>query len=127
MEPPITRSQPPPTARPVAAPDAGGTAKIIYILYLVGLVVGVTALVGVIMAYLNQGQAPDWVRSHYRLQIRTFWIGLLYGFVSFVLSAVMIGFLTGLFTLLWLVVRCVKGLQNIERREPYPNPDTWLW
>ena len=43
---------------PAAAADRGETAKIIYILYLAGLVVFVTNLVGVIMAYVNRNQAP---------------------------------------------------------------------
>jgi|RifCSP16_2_1023846.scaffolds.fasta_scaffold401951_1 uncharacterized membrane protein len=120
-------TQPPSSPPPATASDSGGTAKIIYILYLVGLVVGVTTIVGVIMAYVNQGQAPDWLKTHYRFQIRTFWIGVLYGFVSLLLSFVLIGFLTGLFTLVWLIVRCVKGLQGLEKQQPCSNPATWLW
>src|SRR4051794_34155120 len=58
-------------------PAEGDTAKLIYILYLASLIVGVTAIVGLIMAYVNRGGAPEWVETHYRLQIRTFWIGLL--------------------------------------------------
>lgn len=53
-------------------------AKIIYILYLVGLVFGVTGIVGVVMAYISKDDAPDWVKTHYQFQIRTFWIGALY-------------------------------------------------
>ncbi|MXZ09042.1 MAG: hypothetical protein F4Y79_06295, partial [Gemmatimonadetes bacterium] len=50
-----------------------GTAKIVYILYLAELVVGITGLIGVIMAYVNRSDAPEWLASHYRFQIRTFW------------------------------------------------------
>jgi len=113
---------------PVATdPREGETAKIIYILYLVSLVVGLTAIVGVVMAYMNRADAPAWVATHYRLQIRTFWIGLLYALISAVTIFVLIGFLFALFTLVWWIVRCAKGMQRLSRGQAYENPATWLW
>jgi uncharacterized membrane protein len=114
-------------ANPPGNPAEGDTAKLIYILYLASLIVGITAIVGVIMAYVNRGEAPAWVEAHYRFQIRTFWIGLLYGFISFITAFILIGFLFALFTLVWWIVRCAKGLQRQSRGEPYDNPATWLW
>ncbi|NBC49883.1 MAG: hypothetical protein GVY22_18310 [Gammaproteobacteria bacterium] len=102
-------------------------AKVVYILYLVSIVVGVTSLIGVIMAYVYQPNSPDWLRSHYRFQIRTFWIGLLYVLVGMLLSTVFIGFLILLFWVVWLIVRCVKGLQQLERSAPVSDVETWLW
>ena len=52
-----------------------GTAKLVYILYLVSLLIGITAIVGLIIAYVNRDDAPGWLQTHYRFQIRTFWIG----------------------------------------------------
>lgn len=103
------------------------TAKIIYILYLVSLVVGVTSIVGLIMAYVNVGDAPEPLKTHYRFQIRTFWIGLLYGFVGVLLTFIGIGVAILVFAAVWLIVRCVKGLKYLDRRETYPNVETWLW
>ena len=102
-------------------------AKLVYILYLASLVVGVTSLVGVVIAYVYQGDAPEGLRTHFRLQIRTFWIGLLYGLVGALLSLLGIGLVLLVFVAVWLVVRCVKGLRYLDRREPYPNAGTWLW
>ena len=79
------------------APEGQGNAKVIYILYLIGLVVGLTAIVGLVMAYVYRGEGPDWVDAHYRFQIRTFWIGLLYIVVGTALSAVLVGYLILLF------------------------------
>jgi uncharacterized membrane protein len=114
---------------PAAAPDAAAekTAKLVYVLYLVSLAVGVTAIVGLVMAYLNVGEAPEALKTHYRVQIRTFWIGLLYGVVGALSSFILIGFAVLAFTAVWLIIRCVKGLKHLERREAYPNPATWLW
>lgn len=109
------------------APARDSSAKIAYILYLVSLAVGVTSLVAVVIAYVNVGDAPEPVRSHYRFQIRTFWIGALYGLVGLLLLAVAVGGLVLLFLAVWLIVRCVKGLKYLDRGEPYPNPGTWLW
>ena len=108
-------------------PPSDSTAKIVYILYLVSLAVGVTSLVGLVMAYVNVGDAPEPLRTHYRFQIRTFWIGLLYGAVGILLTFVGIGVLVLAFVLVWMIVRCVKGLRHLERREPYPNVETWFW
>ena len=108
-------------------PAEAGTAKTIYILYLVGLIVGITGIIGVIMAYVNRSDAPLWVQSHYQVQIRTFWIGLLYGIVSFLTTFILIGFLLALFTLVWWIVRCAKGLKAASAGAPYDNPTSWLW
>jgi len=117
----------PTTPAPPRAAQTDTTAKIVYILYLVSLVSGVTALVGVIMAYVNVGNAPEPLKTHYRFQIRTFWIGILYGCVSALATLIAVGFVLALLALVWFIVRCVKGLQYLGRGEPYPNAGTWLW
>ena len=100
--------------------------QLIYICYLVGFVVGITTLIGVVVAYLNRGKAGGWVETHYTWTIRTFWIGLLYGFVSFLLMFLVIGFLTALATVIWVIVRVVIGLQAVSKREPIRNPESWI-
>ena len=112
-------SAPRPNAGPSGYVEPGkDNVQLIYILYLVAFVVGITMLVGVVMAYLNRGQAPGWAESHYTFLIRTFWIGLLYGLASFVLAFILIGFATAALTAIWIIV---------GRREPVPDPSTWLW
>ncbi len=121
----------PPTAQPPMATQVAPsrtTAIVVYVLYLLSFVTaGVTSIIGVVVAYVSRRDAPEPLASHYRFQIRTFWIGLLYGFVAFVLVHVVVGWLVFLLQAVWLVVRCVKGLARLERREPYPNVETWLW
>ncbi len=107
--------------------EEGGTANIIYILYLVAILVGITSIVGVIMAYINRGDAPAWVQTHYTYQIRTFWILLVGGIISIILMIVFIGFLTGLALTIWLIVRCVKGMKWNSLGQPVPNPTSWLF
>jgi uncharacterized membrane protein len=125
--PPESQPAPPQPAPPQPAPG-GTSATIVYVLYLLSLVTGgLTSIVGLVMAYVNVGNAPEPFESHYRFQIRTFWIGLLYGLVATLLALAVVGFFAFLFVAVWLVVRCVKGLQALDRRQPYPNVETWLW
>lgn len=120
----------PATSNGPGSPARGGegsSANLVYILYLASLVVGITGVIGVVMAYLYRQDAPAWVRSHYEFQIRTFWIALLLAVVGFLLSFVLVGFLVLLFEVVWLIVRCVKGMQVLSRGEPHPAPDDWLF
>lgn len=100
---------------------------LIYILYLVGFIIGLTVLVGVIFAYLNRGKSQNWVDSHYTFQIRTFWIAFLFSLLSIVLMFVGIGFLMILVVAVWTIIRCVKGLQACSRGEAIQNPQTWMF
>ena len=109
----------------INAEDAG-SAKLVYILYLVSVVFGVTSIIGVIMAYINKDEAPEWLQSHYQFQIRTFWIGLLYGTIGMILTVVLIGWIVLMFALVWLVIRCIKGLQTL-RKEAHPDPASWMF
>ena len=102
-------------------------AKIIYILYLVGLVNGITILVGVIMAYIYRDDAPEWLRTHYDSQIRMFWIGILYCVVATILIFVFIGVLLYGVIAIWWIIRCIKGFQHLEKKGPYPNHQSWAF
>jgi uncharacterized membrane protein len=53
----------------------------------------VTSIIGVIMAYVYRADVPEWVATHYRFQIRTFWTGLLYAFLSVLTAIIIVGFL----------------------------------
>ena len=111
--------KPDPIARYLAA--GGDNVKLVYALYLASFVVGVTMLVGLVLAYINRGQASGtWMESHYTYQIRTFWIGILYSCISFVLMVVLIGFLLIIVVAVWSIARCVRGL--IGRRKASPSP-----
>jgi len=103
----------------------GKTANLIYILYLFGLVAGITAIIGLIMAYIYRDGAPAWLRTHYRFQIRTFWIGLVYLVIGILTSPIFIGYFVLLFWLFWLVVRCVKGIKLVDEGHAQLNSETW--
>lgn len=100
---------------------------IIGLLYLSSFLLGVTIIVGVVLAYVWKGEAhADWESSHYDYLIRTFWIGLLGSVISFILMIVLVGFLLWVAVAVLVVVRCVLSLINAQKQAPMPNPETWL-
>ncbi len=116
-----------PDMAPSGSSDGNGVAIAVYVLYLVALISGITAVIGVVMAYVNRDEAPAWLKSHYDFQIRTFWIGLLYFVVGVILAAAVVGVLLILFSGLWLIIRCAKGISAANRQQPIANVQTWLW
>lgn len=112
-----------------AAQTDGGKqlVLVVYILYLVGLFVMLTAIAGLILAYIKRGDADRVSASHYRYQIRTFWIGLLYTVVGMLTTPLGVGFLVLVLALLWFLTRCIKGLVLNSEGRAIPEPGTWLW
>jgi uncharacterized membrane protein len=111
-----------------------------YALYLLAFATGITAIIGVIIAYVQRSTAGPAMHSHYTFLIRTFWLGIVLAIVSCiagailmaigaVLTIVLIGFpimaLAGLLfgvAAVWFGLRCVMGLIYLSRGEAYPRP-----
>jgi len=102
-------------------------AKIVYILYLASIFIGITSIIGVIMAYIYKSDSPKWLMTHFQFQIRTFWIGCLFILIGTILSYVIVGYLVILFWIIWLIIRCVKGLKYLDNKLEYPDPTVWLF
>lgn len=114
----------PPAETPGGSVDS---AKLVYILYFIGYVIGITWIAGVIVAYLKRPDADAVTATHFTYQIRTFWIGLLYIAIGTALMVLMVGFLVWLFAVVWSLVRSIKGFILIGEGKPVPDPETWLW
>nr|WP_295708755.1 DUF4870 domain-containing protein [uncultured Halomonas sp.] len=102
-------------------------AMVVYALYLASFFLGFTSIIGVIIAYVYKGKGPVWLDEHYRYQIRTFWIGLVYGIVFSVLTLILIGFPLLLALAVWLIIRCVKGFKGLQEKRSPSNVDSWLF
>lgn len=116
--------------RPPAPPAVSDTtlAMIVYVLYLVGYFTGFTSLVGVIIAHVQTSAADPLLQSHYRFQIRTFWISVLYGVVGFLLVFVFgLGILVWLWAFIWSLIRNIKGILALNEGRPIANPVSWLF
>ena len=101
--------------------------KLVYILYLVGIVFGITSIIGLILAYMNKSNDENIINNHYTFQIRTFWIGTLFIFVGIITLFIFVGVLILIFALVWYIIRCIQGLKYIENGEPIPNPNSWMF
>lgn len=116
-------AQPAPTASPLK--DERQMAMIVYGCYLLGLILWPLGIAGLVLAYVNREAAPDWLRSHFTFQIRTFWITFLYFCLSLVLCLLLIGFPLVFATMILFIVRCALGLDFLLKHQPYPRPETW--
>lgn len=103
------------------------TAKVIYILLIVSTLVWLTGIIGLIMAYVFKDESSDWLQTHYRFQIRTFWIGLLYVALGFITLSINVGYFILLFTFVWMIVRCTKGLKQLENKQAVNNLESWFF
>ena len=107
--------------------DDRGLAFAVYVLYLLGYLTGITAFVGVIIAYLQSGSSGPAMKSHYTFQIKTFWFGLLYLFGGAILLHFGVGVLILLWWFVWSLVRNTKGLLALNRNEAIANPELWMF
>ena len=102
-------------------------ALVVYILYLAAYFTGLTGLIGVIIAHVQVDSADELLRTHYRFQIRTFWIGLLYLVVGTILLFVVIGIAVLFWWFVWSLVRNVKGVLALNENRPIANPTSWMF
>jgi|SRR6516162_2388056 uncharacterized membrane protein len=102
-------------------------ALIVYILYFVSYFTGITALIGVIIAHVQLPSAGALLNTHYRFQIRTFWIGLLYIAIGIVLTTAVVGIAVLFWWFVWSLVRNVKGVLALNDHKPIANPGSWMF
>ena len=107
--------------------NSASIAKVNYILQIISTIIGITGIIAVIIAYVNRDDSDDWLQTHYRFQIRTFWISIVYIILGVLLMEVMIGLFILLFTFFWLVIRCAKGLKQLQNNAPVKNVESWFF
>jgi uncharacterized membrane protein len=91
---------------------------------------GWPSILGVIINYVKRAEAEGtWLESHFRWQIRTFWLAVLWSIAIAVVSAplalVLVGFATwavGFFVLgIWAIIRIARGWLRLKAGEPAPR------
>jgi uncharacterized membrane protein len=113
------------TERPIVSDNM--LALVVYLLYGAGYFTGISALIGVIIAYVKANDPDPVLQSHYRFQIRTFWIGLLYFAIGIPLCVVLIGIPILAWWLIWSLIRIVKGILLVNEHKPIAHPGSWLF
>lgn len=103
-------------------------ALIVYVLYFVGYFSAlIPSVVGVIIAHVQKGSGNAMLDSHYDFQIRTFWIGLVYAIVGWLLIVVLVGFLILAWAFIWSLIRNIKGILALNENRPIANPTSWMF
>lgn len=92
--------------------------KITIVVYVLQAIAMLTALPMIIAVIINYVKLDDvrgtWYESHFRWQLRTFWFGLLFYIIAFILHIILIGFIIGGITWLWQVYRVIKGAWRLS-------------
>ena len=106
---------------PVASADSARTlAIIIYLLYLASLCNGITAIIGVALAYAKREDARGTpYESHFSNAIEMFWVFLVGMMVAVPLCFVLIGIPLVVALYIWVIFRTVKGLVRAIDGRPY--------
>jgi uncharacterized membrane protein len=119
---------PAPAARPKAKPLAKssrpatadttptGLAIATYVLLL--LPFPPLPLIGFIIALVNRGAKPDWLASHYRYQVNTFLLYVVFLLSGLLLLFVSIGAIILVVGVIWNIYRLAKGISRLNSREP---------
>jgi uncharacterized membrane protein len=127
------------------SPSLISTTLVVYVLFGIAAIVpllahglplilplfGVLGIVGLIIAYVKQGEAAGtWLASHYRWLIRTFWFSFLWGVIGGIIAAllwwllllgVVIGYAIWIATTIWVIYRLVKGYWLFKESRPVPG------
>ena len=112
-----------PQGGPVEDPEKIKSLKtittVIYALNALSLFVGISSIVAIIMNYVKLSDTRGtWLESHFRWQMRTFWYGILWAVVSFVLMFVMVGYVLLVAVGIWYIYRIVKGWLRLADNKP---------
>jgi uncharacterized membrane protein len=93
---------------------------VVYALQVLSVFVGITAIVGVIINYVKREDAAGTLyESHFDWQIRTFWWGLVWSVIGFVLLfAFGLGLLVWFVAGIWALYRVIKGFLKLNDNQP---------
>ena len=90
------------------------------------LIGGITALIGVILAYIKRDEMRGTVyEDHLYFLIKTFWVSLIGGIIGAVLTVVFIGFIILALLGVWYIVRVVVGVVKFIDNKPVTR-DGWM-
>lgn len=121
---PAGKARPP---RIVGDPASDATMlHVTYALCAASLLTGLSAIAGLILAYVKRGEVPRWQASHYRWLIRTLWIWLLLMAIGGLTSPLGIGWLIIVAVSIWLTWRVAKGWLLVGQLRAIRDPTAWL-
>lgn len=107
-------------AVPAVEEAARTTAIIVYLLYLAALVNGITAIVGVVLAYVKRDDVRGTIyEGHFSNAIEIFWVFLIGMCIAVPLCFVLVGIPLVILIYVWVLFRTIKGLVRAIDAKPY--------
>lgn len=101
------------------------TAIVVYALYIASLIVGITLVVGVIMAYIKRNDMGGTIYyNHMQYLIKTFWYSLLGFVIGWLAFALAVGGIILVLVSVWFIYRVVAGFIKLYDGKPV-SPDGW--
>ena len=113
-------SSPPPPTLPAAGMSMRSLVLICYALFLAACFNGVTALIGVIIAYIKRPDAAGspWA-SHFDNMIVMFWVALIAVTLGWMTVWFLLGFVIWFVLAIWYLYRGIRGLLRAVDDRPY--------
>lgn len=105
--------------------DSRILAHLVYFLYILSFFsLGMTDLLGVIIAYIARAQLPpkeSLLKEHFTWQIGTFWVSFILILIALIFSfIIIIPLILGTVATVWFVFRIIKGwISLMNNRSPY--------
>lgn len=90
---------------------------IVYVCYLLSFAMGISLIIGGVFAYIKKDSAPEWIKSHYRYQIRTFWNVLIGSIIGLLTLIIGIGAIIICIVYIWLLFRIITGWVKLNNGE----------
>jgi uncharacterized membrane protein len=113
----------PESPEPDAHRELRDMASLVYALYAASILVGITLIGGVVVAYLKRDEAAGtWLESHYRWQIRTFWWSVCWAALGLATTLILVGFVVLFATAVWFIYRVAKGWLALREGKPVARP-----
>jgi uncharacterized membrane protein len=96
------------------------------------MTMGLSGILALLVANFSEEKAPDWVKSHYEFQKRTFWIAIapvlavFFAVMRLHLSDERIILVILAIPLFYTAGRAALGFNHLFHERPVPNPKAWL-
>lgn len=119
--------RPDPTPLDEASGEQIAPAVAIYALIVAAApTLGLSALLGLWLAWGRRNEPADWLASHYTYQLRTLAAAAVAALAGVILVAVSLGVFVLFAVALWSLARGASGALRLMRGRPIANPRSWL-
>lgn len=91
----------------------------VYALQAAFILVGLPMIVAVIINYVKRPDVRgNWLESHFRWQIRTFWFSLLWGIIGTITTVILVGYVILVLNAVWIICRVARGWLRLSDHKP---------